>query len=179
MRRILVSVPFSLLLLAGVALAPAAAATTVSGGSLKLEGLSDLAKGGKMSLVGFAWNGPVRPFGDAFPADGLTAETGDRSFAVASDGPVTLCQGLGKLGSRTFDEGRLSFKGTDGPLAALKVGGVTVASVDCAKSPWTAEFRATTLEPAAERAEGKAKDKAKDKTKSKAKKAGKGKAQRG
>lgn len=175
MRRILVSVPLSLLLLAGAATAPVAAGTTVSGGSLKLDGLSDLAKGGKLSLVGFAWSGPVRPFGDTFQADGLTAEAGARGFAVASDGPVTLCQGLGKVGSRTFEEGRLSFKGADGPLAAMKVGGVTVASVDCAKSPWTAEFRAATLEPAAERAEGKAKDK----TKSKTKKAGKGKAQRG
>ncbi len=170
MQRHPVLVSLSLLLFSGALAAPAGAATqAVSGGQLKVEELSKLTKGGKVTLVGFAWDGPARLFTDNFAAAGLAATTaGDRSFAVAAEGPATLCEGLKKLGAdkKTLEHGRLSFRGQDGPLKALSLDGITVAEVDCSKSPWTAQLQAASLEEA--EAHAKSKDKSKDKSKKKA-----------
>lgn len=170
MRRQPVLASLSVLFLGGLLAAPAGAATqAVSGGHLKIEALSKLTQGGKLTLVGFAWDGPARLFAKDFAASGLAATTaGDRSFSVAAEGPATLCEGLKKLGAdkKTLEHGRLSFRGQDGPLKALSLDGITVAEVDCSKSPWTAQLQAASLEEA--EAHAKSKDKSKDKSKKKA-----------
>lgn len=169
MRRFLL-VSFSVLIPAGaLGIAAGAATQAVSGGHLKIEELSKLTQGGKVTLVGFAWDGPAKLFATDFAAAGLTAAAaGDRTFSVAAEGPAALCEGLKKLGAdkKTLEHGRLSFRGQDGPLKALSLDGITVAEVDCSKSPWTAQLQAASLEEA--EAHAKSKDKSKDKSKKKA-----------
>lgn len=171
MRRQPVLASLSVLFLGGLLAAPAGAATqAVSGGHLKIEALSKLTQGGKLTLVGFAWDGPARLFAKDFAASGLAATTaGDRSFSVAAEGPATLCEGLKKLGAdkTALEHGRLSFRSADGPLQALKLDGITVGAVDCSKTPWTADLQVASLAPAEERTKAKDKDKTKKKDKAK------------
>jgi hypothetical protein len=160
-------VSFSALVVVGALAASTAAATPVSSGNLKIDGLSKLTKGGKLSLVGFAWEGPAKLFANGVNAEALAATAGDTNFSVAADGPATLCEGLKQLSTEAPSEGRLSFKGTDGPLKAMTLDGVTVSNVDCSKTPWTAQFQAASLADAEEHTRDKAKVKEKKQAKKK------------
>ncbi len=175
MRRSFMLVSFSALAVAGVLSVSAASATAVSGGSLKIDDLSELSKGGKLALVGFAWEGPAKLFTTGVGSESLAATAGDKNFTVASDGPATLCEGLKLLGPKTLTVGRLSFKGAEGPLKAMTLDSITVSAVDCSKSPWTAQFQAATFADAEEHARDKEKVKAKKDGKKKDKGAAKGK----
>lgn len=167
MRRFAALVSFSVLMMSAAGERPSAAAQSVSGGLLKIDGLSQLTKGGKVTLVGFSWDGPVRLFSEGFAASSLASSTaGDRSFWVAASDPGDLCEGLKKLGAqkKVLENGRLSFRSSDGPLKALKLDGITVTETNCSTSPWTAALQAASLEDAEERTKSKPKKK-KGKTK--------------